>query len=103
MDRRVVSRTFTQAGQQWFAALSGDSNPLHMDQIEARRTQVGLPVVHGMHTLLWALDCIASANPGGAVPSSIRVDFTSFLFVGQTVSPSELTDAPNRRATVSAA
>jgi acyl dehydratase/NAD(P)-dependent dehydrogenase (short-subunit alcohol dehydrogenase family) len=103
MDRRVVSRTFTQAGQQWFAALSGDSNPLHMDQIEARRTQVGLPVVHGMHTLLWALDCIASASPGGAVPSSIRVDFTSFLFVGQTASLSQLTDAPNRRATVSAA
>jgi acyl dehydratase len=102
MDRHVASRTFAQADQQWFAALSGDSNPIHMDQIEARRTQAGFPVVHGVHTLLWALDCIAAANPGMAIPTSIRADFASFLFIGQTVGLSELTGAPNRRATVSA-
>ena len=102
MDRHVASRTFAQADQQWFAALSGDSNPIHMDRIEARRTQAGFPVVHGMHTLLWALDCIAAANPGMVIPTSIRVDFASFLLVGQTVSLSELTGGRNRRATVSA-
>lgn len=102
MDRQVASRTFTQADQQWFAALSGDCNPMHMDPIEARRTQAGSTVVHGVHTLLWALDCLAAASPDSVVPASIRVDFTSFLLVGQTVGLSEFTGAPKRRATVSA-
>ena len=103
MNRLVASRTFTRDDQQRFAALSGDSNPMHMDRIESRRTQAGFPVVHGMHTLLWVLDCIAAASPGRVAPASIRVDFASFLLVGQTVNLSELTGDRNLRATVSAA
>jgi acyl dehydratase/NADP-dependent 3-hydroxy acid dehydrogenase YdfG len=101
-DRFLASRTFTQADQQWFAALSGDCNPMHLDAIAARRTQAGFPVVHGMHALLWALDCIAAANPGLAVPVSIRVDFATFLLVGQELSLRELAGSPNRRAIASA-
>lgn len=49
------SRSFTLADQQAFARLSGDSNPMHVDAIAARRTLFGECVVHGVHTLLWAL------------------------------------------------
>ena len=55
----VAKRVVSQELQERFAALSGDRNPMHMDAVAARRTQAGLPVVHGIHTLLWALDSIA--------------------------------------------
>jgi NAD(P)-dependent dehydrogenase (short-subunit alcohol dehydrogenase family) len=101
-DEFLASRTFTQADQQWFAALSGDNNPMHLDHIAARRTPAGFPVVHGMHTLLWTLNCIAAANPAMAVPTSIRTNFTTFLLVGQTACLGKLTGLHNRRAIVSA-
>jgi hypothetical protein len=52
----MLSRTFTLEDQITFARLSGDSNPLHVDALQARRTQFGRPVVHGAHLLLWSLE-----------------------------------------------
>ncbi|MFN0117673.1 MAG: MaoC/PaaZ C-terminal domain-containing protein [Elusimicrobiota bacterium] len=49
------SRFFSSADQIWFAHLSGDWNPIHVDPIQARRTQYG-QVVHGIHVLMWALN-----------------------------------------------
>ncbi|HET6326658.1 MAG TPA: SDR family NAD(P)-dependent oxidoreductase [Planctomycetaceae bacterium] len=54
MSTRI--RLFTADDQLAFARLSGDYNPIHMDPVAARRLLFGRPVVHGMHTLLWALD-----------------------------------------------
>ena len=60
MSRTVIAaRTFDRAGQERFAAFSGDRNPMHMDGLAARRTQAGTCVVHGMHLLLWSLDHLA--------------------------------------------
>ena len=54
-DQRAMlaSRTFTEADQSEFAAVSGDRNPMHLDALLARRTQAGVPVVHGLHLVLW--------------------------------------------------
>lgn len=34
--RALAARTFTAADQRWFAAFSGDHNPIHMDPTAAR-------------------------------------------------------------------
>src|ERR1700683_540580 len=52
----LAERTFTLADQKRFAALSGDFNPMHVDEVAARRTILGAPVVHGVHLLCWALE-----------------------------------------------
>ena len=49
-------RVFSDADQQWFAAASGDGNPMHVDAVAARRLLSGRQVVHGMHTLVQALE-----------------------------------------------
>jgi hypothetical protein len=54
----IKSRKFTFEDQDIFAMLSGDYNPLHMDRVAARRFIFGQPVAHGLHVLLWALDCL---------------------------------------------
>lgn len=42
-----------------FARLSGDFNPLHVDNIAARRLQFGGTVCHGVHLVLQALEVLA--------------------------------------------
>jgi acyl dehydratase/NAD(P)-dependent dehydrogenase (short-subunit alcohol dehydrogenase family) len=55
-DLVLARQAFTAADQRVFALASGDFNPLHLDADFARRTQMGAPVVHGIHHLSWALD-----------------------------------------------
>jgi acyl dehydratase len=57
-SEKISSRVVSEAMQEQFARLSGDRNPMHMDAVAARRTQAGKPVVHGVHTLLWALNLV---------------------------------------------
>ncbi len=72
-------RRFSPNDQLRFAALSGDSNPMHMDPLAARRTQAGVPVVHGMHALLWALDCAASDGLNLGELQHLKVQFAKFI------------------------
>ncbi len=59
----VVQRIFKQEDQIWFAEMSGDWNPIHVDPESARRTLMGEQVVHGMHGLIWALDHLWREEP----------------------------------------
>ena len=69
-----------------FAELSGDFNPLHMDSIVARRLLFGTQVVHGIHALLWALDCNFKDHEGKVALSSIKSTFLKPIRVGDSVN-----------------
>ncbi len=77
----IDSRAFTLNDQREFARLSGDFNPLHLDVQFARRTQMGAPVVHGIHTLLWALERTLLAESFDI--RNIRVRFHQPLFLDE--------------------
>lgn len=47
---------FTLDNQQKFATLSGDFNPVHLDNIFARRTMFGEVIVHGLNIVLTSID-----------------------------------------------
>jgi acyl dehydratase/NADP-dependent 3-hydroxy acid dehydrogenase YdfG len=79
--KRLAARRFGMADQIAFAALSGDYNPMHVDALAARRTQAGAPVVHGMHTLLWALDTLAAAELLGPRLCEICAQFRKFTYL----------------------
>lgn len=85
MSRTATARTFTLQDQTWFAELSGDRNPMHLDATAARRTQAGAPVVHGVHTLLWCLERFAAENPAAPLPANLKVRFDRFLYLDQPV------------------
>ena len=78
----IASRSFTLHDQREFARLSGDFNPLHLDAQFARRTQMGAPVVHGVHTLLWALESVLRKDSFDI--ANIRVRFHQPLFLDET-------------------
>ncbi|MDW5267496.1 MULTISPECIES: SDR family NAD(P)-dependent oxidoreductase [Acidobacteriaceae] len=81
-----TTRYFSKDMQQQFATLTGDWNPMHMDAIAARRTQPGAPVVHGIHTLLWALEWMAAEIPEFRLVRQIKVDFCKWVYVDTTAS-----------------
>jgi 3-hydroxybutyryl-CoA dehydratase len=66
-----IERTMTAADVDAFGCLSGDLNPLHMDDEFARRTPFGRRVVHGLFT--------------GALVSTTHTQLTGpgFAYVGQ--------------------
>ena len=68
MSSPTISRRFTAANQTWFAEVSGDKNPLHVDPSYAASTYPGKQVVHGAHALLWALDQFFLINPSSSSP-----------------------------------
>jgi acyl dehydratase len=77
----LAGRRFHLADQERFAVVSGDYNPMHLDPILARRTQAGVPVVHGIHLLLWALDAFAANHPDLPRPNRFRTRFYKFVHV----------------------
>ena len=76
------ARTVNTTLQERFAALSGDRNPMHMDPIAARRTQAGQPVVHGVHTLLWALEELARAGQLSGGVARLKARFLKWIYLG---------------------
>ncbi|CAN5249080.1 hypothetical protein BH09PSE2_BH09PSE2_02150 [soil metagenome] len=82
LARTLAVRTFRMADQEAFAAASGDRNPMHMDPLAARRTQMGRPVVHGMHALLWALDALAAATDAHPL-GALRCQFLKPMYLDE--------------------
>ena len=70
--------------QALFAKLSGDHNPLHVDATQARRSQFGGCVVHGVHLLLAALESLRWNTPQNIV--KLDAQFRSAVLVGETIS-----------------
>lgn len=82
-DAGAGSHRFTAGDQQAFAAASGDVNPMHMDAVAARRLISGRQVVHGVHTLMHALEGWFGA--GRALPAEVDCRFEQPVSVGEEV------------------
>ena len=82
---RLAQRQFSYTDQARFASVTGDCNPMHVDALQARRTQAGAPVVHGIHLLLWALDSFRAAQPDLPSLRSLRAQFNRFIYLDELV------------------
>lgn len=79
----LATRRFTDQDQQRFAAESRDFNPMHVDPVAARRLLSGRPVVHGVHTLIQALDLWQPPLPRARW--SVQCSFAHPVSVGDRV------------------
>lgn len=83
----MISRIFDSQNHARFAQLSRDYNPIHFDPLVARRTQVGAPIVHGIHSLLWLLEeCVIQER--AALPRAVNLSarFKKPIYIGDTAS-----------------
>lgn len=81
----VERRVFGWKDQEEFARISGDCNPIHVDAVVARRTHAGAPIVHGIHSLVWMLDCFSRCEYRHAGVKSLKVRFLQPIYVGDEV------------------
>ena len=82
----MITRIFCLADQLAFGELSGDFNPVHIAPGAARRSIFGAAVVHGIHSLLWALDVWSQDRPQPFNIDSIRADFARPIRLGDVVT-----------------
>ena len=82
----VLLRTkkFIQDDQLAFARLSGDFNPIHIDNVFSRKTLFGQIIVHGIHGAMWAIDSLIQNI--GATPSSCKCLFKKPIFLQEDIA-----------------
>lgn len=84
--KHLIERTMTAAEVDTFGYLSGDLNPLHMDEEFARRTPFGRRVVHGLLTgALVSTTHTRLTGPGFAYVGQ-ELKFLGPVFIGDKVS-----------------
>jgi 3-hydroxybutyryl-CoA dehydratase len=82
----IFSKTITEADLLMFAGVSGDTNPLHLDEEFASRTMFESRIAHGMLTASLVSTVLGTKLPGpGAVYVSQSVRFLAPVRVGDTV------------------
>ena len=82
-----LSKTVTDADVMSFARVTGDFNPVHVDEIAAARSRFGGRIAHGMLSAGFISAAIAARLPG---PSSIYLSqtlrFTLPVRIGDTIT-----------------
>jgi 3-hydroxybutyryl-CoA dehydratase len=80
------ARTVTEADLVLFAGVSGDSNPVHMNETYAMSTPFKGRIVHGMLSASFLSTAIATKLPGpGSIYVSQNLKFRAPVRIGDTV------------------
>lgn len=86
-DKAENAKTITEADVALFAEISGDFNPLHMNEAFARKSQFGKRVVHGCFSSALISAVIGMKLPGpGALYVSQTSNFQKPVFLGDTLT-----------------
>ncbi|MGB1048899.1 MAG: MaoC family dehydratase [Rhodothermales bacterium] len=83
----IIYRTITAEDVQTFADVTGDDNPIHIDETAAAQTRFGKPIVHGVFLLGVISKALGRDFPGpGCVAVSLSARFLRPVPVGSEVS-----------------
>jgi 3-hydroxybutyryl-CoA dehydratase len=86
-DSAEVSKTIDDAAVRAFAELTGDRNPVHLDEAYAATTRFGRRIAHGMLGASLISTVLAGRLPGpGSVYLSQTLRFTAPVYLGDTVT-----------------
>ena len=86
-DAAEISKTINGEDVRAFAELTGDRNPVHLDESYASTTRFGRRIAHGMLDASLISTVLASELPGpGSVYLSQTLRFTAPVFIGDTVT-----------------
>ena len=85
-QKATVSRTITETDLRNFSGVSGDTNPMHLNEEFARATPFGGCIVHGMLTASLISAVIGTKLPGpGCIYMGQTLKFLAPVKVGDTV------------------
>jgi 3-hydroxybutyryl-CoA dehydratase len=106
-DHAEFGKTITEADILMFAAVSGDTNPVHLNQEYAEKTLFKTRIAHGMLTASLISTVLGAKLPGeGTIFLSQTTHFRAPVKIGDTVTAqvtvAEL-DSVKKRATLKTA
>lgn len=82
-----ASRCFTMEDVRQFAGLTGDDNPLHVDEEYAGRARFGRCIVHGILVSGLLSKLLGTQLPGeGSIYLEQKLSFRKPVYVGDTVT-----------------
>ena len=85
-DSAEITKTITDADVQAFADLTGDHNPVHIDDAFAKTTRFGRRIAHGMLTASLISSVLANKLPGeGSVYLGQTLQFVKPVFPGDEI------------------
>jgi 3-hydroxybutyryl-CoA dehydratase len=83
----TLEKTITQEDMDHFIAITGDENPLHVDDAFARQTFFGQKIAHGMLSAALFSTLVGMHLPGiGAIYKSQTLTFLKPVFINDTVT-----------------
>ena len=86
-DRASLTRTITEEDIAAFAQLTGDTNPLHLDEAYARTTRFGRRIAQGLLTAGLISALLGTRLPGpGAIYVEQHLRFTKPVYPGDTIT-----------------
>lgn len=86
-QRAEFSKTIAESDVYQFAGITGDINPLHIDEIYAQNTFFKQRVVHGAFLAGMISAVLGTKLPGpGAIYASQTLNFLKPVFIGDTIT-----------------
>jgi len=86
-DTYSWSRALTMEDVRAFADITGDDNPIHIDEAAGKESRFGRPVVHGVYILGLASKVLGRDFPGpGSIAVSLSAKFLRPVPVGEEVT-----------------
>lgn len=100
--RASMARTVTETDVVLFAGVTGDMNPVHLDEERARASRFGGRIAHGMLTAGHVSAVLGMKLPGpGAIYVEQTLRFTHPVRIGDTVEAAvEVIDIDRKRRRV---
>jgi 3-hydroxybutyryl-CoA dehydratase len=82
-----LTRVVTAADVEAFAAITGDVNPVHLDDAYAAGTRFGRRIAHGMLAVSYISAILGTKFPGpGTIYLSQSVSFLAPVYLGDTIT-----------------
>ncbi|MBT3314591.1 MAG: MaoC family dehydratase [Anaerolineae bacterium] len=86
-DSASITKSFSDEDVRKFAEISGDKNPVHLDDEYAAQTQFKKRLVHGMLATSLISAILGTELPGeGSIYLGQSISFRAPVFIGDTVT-----------------
>lgn len=86
-DTATRTKTITDEDVRAFAAVSGDENPIHLDEAFAANTLFGKRIAHGMLSASLISAVLANDLPGhGSIYMGQTLKFVAPVFIGDEIT-----------------
>jgi len=86
-EEAALNKSFTQEEVELFSRVSGDTNPVHLDESYAKETRFGGRIIHGMLVASLISSVLGTSLPGpGCIYLSQQLSFRAPARVGERLT-----------------